>query len=72
MKEHHLSIWFIIGLQLVALGAIILVASIYGIFVPPENPVMFENLHPGVYEGAIILVLGIFYTVKFRPGSRKG
>jgi FtsH-binding integral membrane protein len=71
MKENHLSIWFIIGLQLVVMGAIILAVSIYGIFVPPANPVLFQDSHPGVYEGVAILGLGIFYTFKFRPVGKK-
>jgi hypothetical protein len=70
MKENHLSIWFIIGLQLVLLGLIIGGASIYGIYYPPTNPVKFEELHPGIYEGFAMLVLGLVYTIKFRP-SRK-
>jgi len=71
MKEHHLSIWFIIGVQLVIMGVIILAASIYGLFFPPENPVLFENLHPGIYEGIALLLLGLVYAIKFRPGSGK-
>jgi hypothetical protein len=53
-------------------GVIILAASIYGVFFPPENPVMFENLHPGIYLGAVLTGLGFVYAIKFRPASKKG
>ncbi len=67
MKEKHLSIWFIIGLQLVLMGIIILAAAVWSVYSPPANPVVFENLHPGIYLGAVLLVLGAVYTVAFRP-----
>ena len=67
MKEHRLSIWFIIGVQLVVMGIIIIWASVLSIYSPPAHPVIFEELHPGLYEGVVLLVLGIFYTVRFRP-----
>ncbi len=71
MKKHHLSIWFLIGLQLVIMGLIVLVATIYGIFVPPADPVMFNDQHPGIYMGIVMLLLGAVYTIKFWPDSGK-
>jgi hypothetical protein len=67
MKESHVSIWFLIGLQLAIFGVLISGAGIYGYFYPPEKPTVLGNLHPAIWWGAIMLVLGIFYTVKFRP-----
>ena len=67
MKESHVSIWFLIGLQLAIFGVLITSAGIYGYFVLPENPTVLGDLHPAIWWGAIMLVLGIFYTVKFRP-----
>jgi FtsH-binding integral membrane protein len=71
MKEHHVSIWFLIGLQLAIFGLLITGAGIYGYFVPPppEQATVLSDLHPAIWWGAIMLALGIFYTVKFRPGQ---
>ncbi len=71
MKEHHVSIWFLIGLQLAIFGVLISGAGIYGYFVPPppEHQTVLGNLQPAIWWGAIMLVLGIFYTVKFWPGK---
>jgi FtsH-binding integral membrane protein len=71
-KKHHLSIWFLIGLQLVIMSVIIVAATIYSLCYPPANPVMFADLYPGFYEGAVMFVLGIFYSVKFRPSWKDG
>ena len=73
MKESHVSIWFLIGLQLAIFGVLISGAGIYGYLVPPppEQQTVLINLHAGIWWGAIMLVLGIFYTVKFRPRSSR-
>ena len=71
MKESHVSIWFLIGLQLAIFGVLISGAGIYGYLVPPppEQQTILGNLHPAIWWGAIMLVLGIFYSIKFRPGK---
>ena len=67
MKEHHVSIWFLIGLQLTIFGVLISGAGIYGYYYPPEQSTVLGNLYPAIWWGAIMLLLGIFYTLKFRP-----
>ena len=69
MKENHVSIWFLIGLQLSIFGILITGAGIYGLIYPPppEQLTVLSNLNAGIWWGAIMLVLGIFYTIKFRP-----
>lgn len=70
MKEHHVSIWFLIGLQLSIFGVLIIGSGIYVCFNPPEQPTVLENLHPAIWWGAIMLALGLFYTRKFYPRNR--
>ncbi len=66
------SIWFFIGISLLVNGALILAAGIYQLVNPPENPgVVLFNLHAGVWWGAILFVLGAFYTVHFRPRQKQ-
>ena len=71
MKESHVSIWFLIGLQLAIFGVLISGVGIYGYFVPPppEHQTVLGNLHAAIWWGALMLLLGIVYTVKFRPRS---
>lgn len=67
MKEHHVSIWFLIGLQLTIFGILITGSGIYGLFVPLQSSTVLADLHPAVWWGAIMLVLGLFYTFRFWP-----
>ena len=63
-----ISIWFFIGLSLLVNGALILAAGIYQVVNPPENPnVVLFNLHANVWWGALMFVLGLFYSLYFRP-----
>ena len=64
-----LSIWFFIGILLLAYGVLILGASLYEFVSPPEHPVVLSNLHAGVWWGALLLIIGTIYSVRFRPGK---
>ncbi len=62
-----LSIWFFIGVLLTAYGVLITASGIYGLFSPPEHPVVLAKLHAGIWWGAVLLFIGLFYTIKFYP-----
>ncbi len=61
------SIWFFIGVLLLIYGVLILGAGIYQLAVPPEHPVVLANLHAGIWWGALVIALGAFYALKFKP-----
>ena len=63
-----LSIWFFIGLLLLAYGILILGAGIYDFMSPPQHPLILAELHAGIWWGVLLIVMGLLYTVKFRPG----
>jgi hypothetical protein len=69
-RSDMISIWFFIGTLLLAYGILILGAGIYELMVPPEHPVVLYSLHAGIWWGALLVVLGAIYTLKFAP--RKG
>jgi len=60
-----ISIWFFIGVLLLAYGALIFGAGVYGFSHPPD--VVRADLHAGVWWGVLLLILGSVYTVRFRP-----
>jgi hypothetical protein len=62
-----LSIWFFIGVLLLAYGVLICGAGIYELSNPPEHPVVRADLHAGIWWGALLLVIGGIYTFRFRP-----
>lgn len=66
--KKQISIWFFIGTLLAIYGAIILVASIADWNEP--STVVLANLHVGAWWGALMLVLGGFYSWAFAPGRK--
>ena len=63
------SIWFFIGALLLLYGILITGAGLYELWYPPAHTtVVHAELHAGIWWGALLLILGIFYSVKFRPG----
>jgi len=67
MKEHSVSIWFLIGLQLALYGLLITGAGIYQYFNPPAQPTVLFELHSGIWWGALMLIAGLAYSIAFRP-----
>jgi len=63
-----ISIWFFIGVSLAVNGALIMAAGIYQVVNPPVDPgVVLFNLHANVWWGAVLLLIGLVYCVKFAP-----
>ena len=67
MHDTHISIWFFIGISLLVNGVLILGAGIYQVFVPPAQATVLAQLHPGIWWGALMTILGAFYCYKFSP-----
>ena len=66
-----LSIWFFIGISLAANGAVICATGIYELVSPPANQVVLYNLHANVWWGALLLILGLFFSVRFSPARER-
>lgn len=62
-----ISIWFFIGVLLTAYGVLITGAGVYNYYHPPLHPVVLADLHAGIWWGAVLLAIGLFYTIKFLP-----
>jgi hypothetical protein len=67
-RPGHISIWYFIGVLLAIYGVLILGADLYSFIQPPANPVHLHELHAGTWWGVLLLALGSFYTIRFRPG----
>jgi hypothetical protein len=66
-KGGGISIWFFVGVCLLVNGALILGAGLWELAYPPANPVVLFRLHANVWWGAVLLLLGILYSVRFSP-----
>lgn len=60
-----ISIWFFIGILLLVYGALIVAGTL---LVAPPAGVVLGNLHAGIWWGGILFLVGLFYTIHFRPG----
>jgi len=65
----EITIWFFIGVLLTIYGAMILGYGVWELVTGNVANVILANLHAPVWWGALMLLLGIFYSVKFRPGK---
>ena len=63
----RISIWFFIGVLVLAYGVLIFGAGIYELFVPETQPVILSNLHAGIWWGLLMIVLGGIYTYRYVP-----
>jgi hypothetical protein len=67
-RRHMLPVWFFIGVLLTIYGVIILITSIVD-YSQPSTAVL-SQYHPGIWGGIVLLLVGGFYTLKFRPRQR--
>jgi hypothetical protein len=66
-KENQMvPIWFIIGINVLVYGVVILGVGLAHWSNPPQSVVLSE-LHADVWWGAFMTVVGLFYTVRFYP-----
>jgi uncharacterized membrane protein len=66
----NLSIWFFTGVMLTCYGLVIFATGLWELSHPPVHVTVLANLHPAVWWGAILLVVGIGYLIKFTPRRR--
>ena len=67
METGGISIWFWIGLSLLGNGILIVQAGVREILHPPANPVVLFQYHANVWWGAVLLIVGLFYCIRFSP-----
>ncbi len=67
-----ISIWFFIGVLLLIYGIIITIANIFETFFNSfGRNVVLRNLDFGLWWGILLIILGIVYSVGFRPWKNK-
>ncbi|MFB3827380.1 MAG: hypothetical protein ACE15B_11455 [Bryobacteraceae bacterium] len=69
MPGSRISIWFFIGTLLLVYGILILGSGIYEWANPSAQKVALGRLHAAVWWGALLIALGAFYSIRFRPGK---
>ncbi len=67
---HAISIWFFIGVTLFVYGLLIAGTGVIHLSSPPERPPVLSELHSDLWWGILLVVLGGYYTWKFRPAGK--
>jgi hypothetical protein len=68
MHPSGISNWFFIGVMLTIYGTMILGYGLYELTLPQ---MAVANFHASVWWGALLLAVGLFYGVRFRPGHEE-
>ncbi len=63
------SIWYLVGLMLLAMGAIITISGAYHLANPPATTTVLGDLHPDFWWGLIMVVVGAIF---FFGGRNRG
>lgn len=73
MHEHKgmISIWFFIGVLLLFYGIVILAQGLYELGTPTTRQIVLADLHINIWWGILLLAMGGWYTVHFRPKKGK-
>jgi len=67
-SKKQIPIWFFIGILLAVYGVLILAAGIYyGWISPLEKKLALAEYHADVWWGVLLMLIGGFYVLKFRP-----
>ena len=64
-ERRIIPVWFFVGLILLIYGVLILATGIYGFNHPPAT--VLAELHPAVWWGALLVVIGAVYVYLFLP-----
>jgi FtsH-binding integral membrane protein len=64
-KHHIIPVWFFVGVMFVVYGVMIFVTGLVEWSNPPET--VMANLHPPVWWGGLLVVLGGVYCYYFSP-----
>ncbi len=66
------SIWYLVSLVLLVMGALVFLAGILeALFPTVSHPTVLANLHPGIWWGAIMLIAGAIFFFKFRTHTHE-
>ena len=57
-----LSIWLFVGCLLLAYGALIMGVGMWELFSPPAHTTVLAELHPSLWWGALMLVVGAIFV----------
>jgi hypothetical protein len=70
-KHHIIPVWFFVGILLLVYGALIFGTGIYEVAHPPQSRVVLYDLHADIWWGGLLMILGLVYSLHFRPRGER-
>jgi FtsH-binding integral membrane protein len=67
-KHHIIQVWFFVGVLLLVYGVLIFVSGLAAWSHPPN--IVLAELHAPVWWGALLIVIGLTYCIKFSPARK--
>jgi len=60
------SIWYLVGLMLMAMGVLVLAGGIGDLVSPPAHATVLAHLRPNLWWGAVMFVAGAVFFLTHR------
>jgi len=57
-------IWYFVGLILLITGLILVGAGIYSLIYPSDEQKILAHLHPNLWWGMLMVIVGFIYVIK--------
>lgn len=70
-EKTPITVWFFTGVLLAFYGVVILTYGLSMLGTPPDPHRALSELRPEIWWGAVLLVFGGFYTIRFFPRAKK-
>ncbi len=67
-KHNFIPVWFFVGALLLIYGVLIFASGLAELSSPPNT--VLAGLHAPVWWGALLIVIGAFYVIAFRPKKK--
>jgi hypothetical protein len=60
------SIWYLVGLMLMAMGALVVAGGVADVVSPPAHATVMARLHPNLWWGGVMLIAGAVFFLTHR------
>lgn len=69
-EKNMKSIWYLVGLMLLGIGAIVFISGIYYYLNPNQGRTVLTHLHPSLWWGGIMVAAGLVFVLTHRNARR--
>lgn len=64
--QHRITVWFFIGVTLLIIGLLITSFGLFAFASGVVGTTVLAKLHPELWWGGLLILIGAFYTWRFR------